>query len=110
MHFIARLSLLVCLLVPMFAVAALAPAPANPAEELQHVDGEVGRYGGHLGIGQRAEPKTLNPVTATDAVSRQIIGRLIADFIPIHRATPPTTPPFPKSLPAPHTAPTSPPT
>src|SRR5437016_12350745 len=86
MKLIARLALYVCLLAAPCVVAAPNPAALNPAEELQRVEGEVGRYGGHLVIGQRSEPKTLNPVTATDAVSREVIGRLMADLITINRA------------------------
>jgi peptide/nickel transport system substrate-binding protein len=69
----------------------------NAGEELQHVDGEVGRYGGHLVIGQRSEPKTLNPVTASDAVSREVIGRLTADLITINRESQRTEPGLAKS-------------
>jgi peptide/nickel transport system substrate-binding protein len=96
MKLIARLTLFVCLL-SATVVAAPAPAPTNPAEELQRGDGEVGRYGGHLVIGQRSEPKTLNPVTATDAVSREVIGRLMADLITINRASQQTEPGLAKS-------------
>jgi len=56
-----------------------------------------GRYGGHLTIGQRSEPKTLNPVTATDAVSREVIGRLNGDLIEINRASQLTEPALAKS-------------
>ncbi len=92
MKHIARLALFVCLLAATLVVAAPVPAPMNSAEGLQRVDGEVGRYGGHLVIGQRSEPKTLNPVTATDAVSREVIGRLMADLITINRGTQQTEP------------------
>jgi peptide/nickel transport system substrate-binding protein len=78
-------ALFVCLLaVPGFA-ATPAPAPFNASEQLQRVDGEIGRYGGRLVVGQRAEPKTLNPITATDAVSREVIERCNADLITIDR-------------------------
>ena len=87
MQVIARLALFVCLLAARCIAAAPTPAPLSPAEELQRVDGEVGRYGGHLVVGQRSEPKTLNPVTATDAVSREVIGRLMADLITINRGS-----------------------
>src|SRR5437588_2804591 len=97
MKLIARLALYVCLLAAPCVVAAPNPAALNPAEELQRVEGEVGRYGGHLVIGQRSEPKTLNPVTATDAVSREVIGRLMADLIDINRATQCTEPGLAKS-------------
>jgi peptide/nickel transport system substrate-binding protein len=56
-----------------------------------------GQYGGHLTIGQRAEPKTLNPVTATDGVSREVIGRLMGDLIEINRSTQQTEPALAKS-------------
>jgi len=97
MKLIARLALFVCLLAASCVAAAPTPVPLNPAEELQHVEGEVGRYGGHLVIGQRSEPKTLNPVTATDAVSREVIGRLMADLITINRASQQSEPGLAKS-------------
>jgi peptide/nickel transport system substrate-binding protein len=96
MKLIARLALVVCLPATLLA-AVLAPAPRNSVEELQRVDGEVGRYGGQLVIGQRSEPKTLNPVTATDAVSREVIGRLMADLMNINRASQLTEPGLAKS-------------
>jgi peptide/nickel transport system substrate-binding protein len=99
MKLIARPALFVCLLTAAFGVTAPAPAPApaNSAEELQRVDGEVGGYGGRLVIGQRSEPKTLNPVTATDALSREVIGRLAADLITVNRASQQTEPGLAKS-------------
>jgi ABC-type transport system substrate-binding protein len=78
-------------------MAATLPAALNPNEELQPAGGEVGRYGGRLVIGQRSEPKTLNPVTATDAVSREVIGRLMADLITINKASQQTEPALAKS-------------
>jgi peptide/nickel transport system substrate-binding protein len=56
-----------------------------------------GHYGGHLTVGQRAEPRTLNPVTATDAVSREVIGRLMGDLIEINRSSQQTEPALAKS-------------
>ena len=50
-----------------------------------------------LTIGGRAEPKTLNPVIATDAVSREVIGRMMADLIEINRASQQTEPALAKS-------------
>jgi peptide/nickel transport system substrate-binding protein len=97
MKLIARLTLFVCLLTAACVAAAPAPAPANSAEELQRVDGEIGRYGGRLVIGQRSEPKTLNPVTATDALSREVIGRLMSDLITVNRASQRTEPGLAKS-------------
>src|SRR6266403_3164219 len=97
MKLIARLALFVCLLAARCIAAAPTPAPLSPAEELQRVEGEIGRYGGHLVIGQRSEPKTVNPVTATDAVSREVIGRLMADLITINRASQQSDPGLAKS-------------
>src|SRR5207253_671641 len=48
-------------------------------------------------IGGRAEPKTLNPVIATDTVSREVIGRMMADLIDIKRASQQTEPALAKS-------------
>lgn len=87
---VARLVLVVCLLA--VTCLAAAPAPVNSSEQLQRTDAEIGRYGGRLVIGQRAEPKTLNPVTATDAISRQVIGRCNADLISINRLSQKTEP------------------
>jgi len=82
-----RLALVVCLCAATLLASAPAPQPVNQGEELARVDGPTGRYGGHLVVGQRSEPKTLNPVTATDAVSREVFERLHADLIGINRGT-----------------------
>ena len=92
-----RLALSLCLLAPRCLAAAPAPAPLNSAEELMRVEGESGRYGGHLVIGQRSEPKTLNPVIAADAISREVIGRLTADLITVNRMTQKSEPGLSKS-------------
>lgn len=62
---------------------------------LNHVraaENEIGRRGGRLVISQRAEPKTLNPVTALDGSSREIIGLITADLIHINRHSQKTEP------------------
>ncbi|HZR64586.1 MAG TPA: ABC transporter substrate-binding protein [Terriglobales bacterium] len=92
MKTIVRLALFVCLLAAVCFAAAPSPEPIKPSEDLQRVDGEVGNYGGRLVIGQRSEPKTLNPVTATDAISREVIGRCHADLISINRLSQKTEP------------------
>ena len=51
------------------------------------VGGEVGRAGGALVVSLRAEPKTLNPVIALDAPSREVMRRLHADLMSIDRDT-----------------------
>jgi peptide/nickel transport system substrate-binding protein len=51
------------------------------------VAGPIGQHGGQLVVTQRAEPRTLNPVTAADAPSREVIRRTIGDLIHINRET-----------------------
>src|SRR3981081_2491289 len=92
MKLIARLTLHVCLLAGACFAAAPVPEAANPGEEIARMADVTGHYGGHLTIGQRAEPKTLNPVIATDAISREVIGRMNADLIEINRETQKTEP------------------
>ncbi|HXC42662.1 MAG TPA: ABC transporter substrate-binding protein [Candidatus Dormibacteraeota bacterium] len=95
---IAGLTLLyVCLLAGACFAAKVAPEAAKPGEELARMADVSGRYGGHLTIGQRSEPKTLNPVIATDAVSREVIGRLMGDLIEINRSLQQTEPALAKS-------------
>ena len=48
---------------------------------------EVGRPGGRIVVSLRAEPKTLNPLTALDAPSREVISLTQADLIHINRGT-----------------------
>jgi peptide/nickel transport system substrate-binding protein len=56
-----------------------------------------GRYGGKIVVALRSEPKTLNPVLAQDAASRDVIRCLTADLIDINRATQETEPALAKS-------------
>jgi peptide/nickel transport system substrate-binding protein len=91
MKTIVRLALVVCLFAAV-AVAAPAPQPVNPSEDLERLGDITGQYGGRLVVGQRAEPKTFNPVVATDAVSRQVLDRCHADLIHINRLTQKTEP------------------
>ena len=97
MKAIARLALVVCLCAAMSMASAPTPQPVNQGEELARVEGATGRYGGRLVVGQRSEPKTLNPVTATDAVSREVFERLHGDLIEINRATQKTEPALARS-------------
>jgi len=91
------LALIVCLLAPTFVAGVTFPETPNAGEELDRLENVTGQYGGRLVIGQRAEPKTLNPVTATDAVSREVIGRINSDLIEINRASQETEPALAKS-------------
>ncbi len=78
----------------LFALAALFthplaahPQQKNSKEELLALPGEIGRSGGRLVVSLRAEPKTLNPLIAADAPSREVIGVMQADLVHINRAT-----------------------
>jgi peptide/nickel transport system substrate-binding protein len=73
------------------------PQQTNPKEELLSLPGDIGRRGGRLVISLRAEPKTLNPLTAADAPSREVIGAMQADLVHINRATQLTEPALAKS-------------
>ncbi len=86
-------AILVTCALAVFCVAAR----GAEKEELQVTGGEVGHYGGRLVVAERAEPKTLNPVIATDAPSREVIGRMHADLIHINRLTQKTEPALAKS-------------
>ncbi len=67
------------------------------ADDIATVDCEVGTPGGRLVIAQRAEPKTLMPVFAVDAPSRQVIRLMTADLIHINRRSLKTEPALAKS-------------
>jgi peptide/nickel transport system substrate-binding protein len=73
------------------------PTYANAKEELLRVAGEIGRPGGRIVIALRSEPKTLNPLIAADATSREVIGAMQADLVHINRATQLTEPALAKS-------------
>jgi peptide/nickel transport system substrate-binding protein len=81
---------------------AFHPTEASPQqkstnEESLVVPGEVGRSGGRLVVSLRGEPKTLNPLIAADARSREVIGVMQADLVHINRATQLTEPALAKS-------------
>ncbi len=73
------------------------PPQSNAKEELLTLPGEIGRAGGRLVVSLRAEPKTLNPLTAADSLSREVIGTMQADLVHINRATQLTEPALAKS-------------
>jgi peptide/nickel transport system substrate-binding protein len=78
-------------------VAAAFPQQKSAKEDLLMLPGEVGRPGGRLVVALRGEPKTLNPLIAADARSREVIGAMQADLIHINRATQLTEPSLAKS-------------
>jgi peptide/nickel transport system substrate-binding protein len=51
-----------------------------------------GRYGGSLVVALRSEPKTLNPASAMDDPSREVIQLLMADLVHINRTSQETAP------------------
>jgi peptide/nickel transport system substrate-binding protein len=83
------------------AVLALATgaaaSPSGPLEERLIVPGLTGRSGGRLVYTERTEPKTLNPVFASDSASKDVIHLLNADLVHIDRATLATRPELAKS-------------
>jgi peptide/nickel transport system substrate-binding protein len=84
----------------LLAAACLAAASAQQKtakQELLVVSGEIGKPGGRLVLALRGEPKTLNPLIAADARSREVIGVMQADLIHINRATQLTEPALAKS-------------
>jgi peptide/nickel transport system substrate-binding protein len=90
----------VCALTAAFVAFTTLGAPAQerrPAPELLSVRGEIGRPGGRIVVSLRGEPKTLNPLIAADAVSREVIGAMQADLVHINRATQLTEPALAKS-------------
>src|SRR5579864_5302232 len=97
MKAITHLALFVCLAAAVCFASGPAPEKPGPGEELQRAGTVTGHYGGNLTVGGRAEPKTLNPVIATDTVSREVIGRMMADLIDINRASQQTEPALAKS-------------
>ena len=89
------LRVLVCLI----AAGALSSAERQPAatQDFLRIADSPGKIGGRLVVGQSAEPKTLNPVMATDIPSRDVIRCTTADLIHINRATLKTEPALAKS-------------
>ena len=85
-----------CLAAIVFAGLSLEavtpPAPIAAGEELLRQGPDVGRHGGRLVVALRAEPRTLNPSVATDAPSREVVGRMVGDLIHINRRTQVTEP------------------
>src|SRR5215469_12916851 len=65
--------------------------------DLLTLAGEPGQRGGRIVLALRAEPKTLNPLSAADAPSREAISTMQADLIHINRSTQLTEPALAKS-------------
>ena len=78
----------------LLAALLCVPAASAPqtAPDIFVTRSEAGRPGGQVVVALRAEPRTLNPVTALDSPSREVIRRTIADLIHINRETQQTEP------------------
>jgi peptide/nickel transport system substrate-binding protein len=79
------------------SVARAAASDVQPAEQPMVADNAPGHLGGKIVVALRSEPKTLNPVLAEDASSRDVIRCLTAGLIDINRATQKTEPALAKS-------------
>ena len=77
-----RLTVPLCLSVQ--AIAAPPPQPIQRGEQVLLTDNDPGKYGGRIVLALRTEPKTLNPLTALDQPSRDVLGRMMADLIHIN--------------------------
>jgi peptide/nickel transport system substrate-binding protein len=89
--------LLFVLAVSVASVAVALAQQTKSNEELLALSGEAGSSGGRMVVSLRAEPKTLNPVVATDAPSQEVISTMQADLVHINRATHLTEPALAKS-------------
>ena len=85
-----RLTVPFCLSVQ--AIAAPPPQPIQRGEQVLLTDNDPGKYGGRIVLALRTEPKTLNPLTALDQPSRDVLGRMMADLIHINAISQQTQP------------------
>src|ERR1700676_4879765 len=69
------------------AFLCVAATSQGVTEELMRTEHPTGHTGGRIVVGLRSEPKTLNPVLAADARSREVIRCLTSDLIHINRET-----------------------
>ena len=85
-----RLTVPLCLSIQ--AIAAPPPQPLQRGEQVLLTDSDPGKYGGRIVLALRTEPKTLNPLTALDQPSRDVLGRMMADLIHINAISQQTQP------------------
>ncbi len=78
-------------------LGATSGAASDHPEELLRTVAPIGMSGGSLVVLERSEPKTLNPVSALDAPSRDVIRRMMADLVSINRRTFETEPSLAKT-------------
>jgi len=96
-HVVGRVTWNGGMAVALLLCVSIAGNGATGQEEVLTSGAETGIPGGALVVTQRAEPKTLNPVIALDAPSREVIRRMTADLISINRQTQQTEPSLAKS-------------
>lgn len=94
---IVRHMVAMSLILAPLAISATAQTAPQSATDFLVTKGEIGRRGGRLVLSLRAEPKTLNPIIAVDAPSREVVGLMQADLIHINRNTQLTEPALAKS-------------
>jgi peptide/nickel transport system substrate-binding protein len=82
----------------ILAAFLLCAGSAEGAEDLLVVPGVAGKPGGRLVSAERTEPKTLNPIFANDAPSKNLIQRMMADLVHINRHSQKTEPALAKSI------------
>ncbi len=70
-----------------FGATPRAGQATDGREDVLTIAGDLGQRGGRLVASLHSDPKTLNPATAVDAYSKQIIGLLFADLIHINPYT-----------------------
>lgn len=70
-----------------FGTPSVGGQTADAHEDVLTAAGDPGQRGGRLIASLHSDPRTLNPVTAVDAYSKQIIGLLFADLIHINPYT-----------------------
>ena len=81
----------------LFAPVRGLPQTHTIHEEQLSLSGDIGQPGGRIVVSLRSEPKTLNPLIAADATSREVIGVMQSDLVHINRATQLTEPALAKS-------------
>lgn len=96
MLLVHRIVLLPALAIIPLGAVSQRPVP-EPVEDLLIVNSDEGRHGGRLVVALRSEPRTLNPVVATDGPSRDVIGTMTGDLIHVNRLSQLTEPALAKS-------------
>jgi peptide/nickel transport system substrate-binding protein len=92
-----RVFVLILLLVLGARASTPLPEAIKSGEEILILPMKIGARGGHLVVGLRSEPKTLNPVTVLDLPSKEVIALLSGDLIHTNVLTQQTEPALAKS-------------